>query len=87
MTLKYKMWKRKCYEMTSNKWKVLFLSLLLTVDSQTYRQAYPESLVDVVYQSEQLYKVIHGDSDDGRAECGGGEGDEDALPLKSEDGK
>ena len=38
-------------------------------------------------QGEQLYKVIHGDSDDGRAESGSGQGDEAALPLKGEDGK
>lgn len=30
MTLKYKIGKRKCYEMTSNKLKVLFLALLLS---------------------------------------------------------
>ena len=67
----------------------MYFSLPLTVytDTQTHRWAYPESLVDVVDQGEQLYEVIHGDSDDGRAECGGGEGDEAALPLKSEDGK
>lgn len=58
----------------------------LTVYSET-DTAYPESLVDVVHQGEQLYKVIHGDSDDGGAEGGRGEGDKAALPLKSEDSK
>lgn len=68
--------------------EVAFLSPLpLTVCTETHKQAYPESLVDVVHQGEQLYKVVHGDGDGGRAKCGGGEGDEAALPLESEDGK
>lgn len=65
----------------------IYFSLPITVYSETHRRTYPESLVDVVYQGEQLYKVIHGDGDDSRAERGGGEGDEAALPLKSEHGK
>ena len=52
-----------------------------------HKPAYPESLVDIVYQGKQLYKVVHGDSDDCRAKGGSGEGDKAALPLKSEDGK
>lgn len=38
-------------------------------------------------QCEELNEVIHSDGDDGRAERGGGEGDEAALPLESQHGK
>lgn len=58
-----------------------------TEQTHKHERAYPQSLVDVVYQGKQLYKVIHRDGDDCRAKCGGGEGDEAALPLKSEDSK
>lgn len=54
---------------------------------QSHMQAYPESLIDVVYQGKQLYKVIHSDGDDGSTKCCGGEGDKAALPLKSEHSK
>lgn len=50
-------------------------------------RAYLDPLVDVVHQGEQLYEVIHGDGDDGRAERGGGQRDEAALPLEGEDGE
>lgn len=62
------------------------LSLTLNLQKK-YRKSYLESLVDVVHQGEQLDEVIHGDGDDGRAEGGGGQGDEATLPLQGEDGE
>lgn len=51
------------------------------------RCTHPESLEDVVHQSEQLDEVIHSDGDDGGAESCCGQGDEAALPLESEHGE